>query len=93
MMGAIAETITVIKESQSLFTRSTEIICIKAGLLALPVFYSPSHPLTSGQWHVEQKFLLLAEPESQLREQPPILTGFPFNPDINRGPQYGCKHN
>jgi len=30
---------------------------IKAGLLALPIFYSPSHPFTSGQWPVNKKFL------------------------------------
>lgn len=55
--------------------------CIKAGLLALPIFlfaFSSAGWLTMAC--VNKNVPLRAEPELQLREQPPVLTGFPFNP-------------
>jgi len=43
-------------------------------------FYSPSRA-PAGDNGCVNKCSVETEPELQLREQPPVLTGFPFNPD------------
>ena len=60
-------------------------VCIKAGLLALPIFIRLLMARFATQWPVNKNFLRYADPELQLREQPPILTRFPFNPDGKSG--------
>lgn len=54
------------------FSPKTKYECIKAGLLAQSItFYLP---IKSRQWYIKMLLQTL-----QLREQPPVLTGFPFN--------------